>query len=259
MTGASLTVRNLSWVPHYGGEPLLHPTSFDLKANDVLGIIGPNGAGKTTLLRLLYRFHQPANGTIYVDDENLWDLSARETAQRIATVLQEQPSDFPLTVYEMVALGRTPHQKSFAGTACKHDKDIIDEAMMRLDISKLADQRIGTLSGGERQRVSIARALAQEPRLLILDEPTNYLDVRHQLEILALIRSLPITVVMTLHDLNLASGVCNKALLLQSGRTIKFGPTAQVLTENSVSVAFQIQAQHERLMPSNTDYLTFHL
>lgn len=259
MNAASLTVRGLSWAPGRGAQTLLHATSFDLKAGRVLGIVGPNGAGKTTLLRLLYRFHRPTTGSVCLDGENIWTLSARGAAQKVAAVLQEQPSDFALTVAEIVALGRTPHRQGFAGTTGARDRDIIHSALSRLDLNGLGHRHLGTLSGGERQRVMVARALAQEPRLMILDEPTNHLDIRHQLEVLDLIRNLPLTIVTSLHDLNLAAGVCDDLLLLQGGKTIGFGPPASVLSEAAVSNAFQVEARRERLTPSNINHLTFHL
>ncbi|WP_299685219.1 ABC transporter ATP-binding protein [uncultured Tateyamaria sp.] len=259
MTAARLTVKDLSWSPKRGGDTLLHRTSFDLGAGRVLGIVGPNGAGKTTLLRLLYRFHRPVTGTVCVDDVDIWTVSARATAQRVAAVLQEQPSDFALTVGEIVSLGRTPHRQGFAGTGGAHDATVVHAALHQLDLHGLAHRHLGTLSGGERQRVMVARALAQEPRLLILDEPTNHLDIRHQLEVLDLIRGLPLTIVTSLHDLNLAAGVCDDVLLLKGGRPIGFGPPATVLSETAVSDAFRVDARRERLLPSDVDHLTFHL
>ena len=238
---------------------MLHPTSFDLTPGKVLGIVGANGAGKTTLLRLLYRFHRPATGRILIDGEDLWTLSARQAAQRIAAVLQEQPSDFALTVQEIVALGRTPHRTGFVASGGAQEAAIITHALAQLGLSALPQRRFGTLSGGERQRVMVARALAQQPRLLILDEPTNHLDIRHQLEVLALIRTLPLTIVTSLHDLNLAAEVCDTILLLEQGQTLGFGPADQVLSEAAVSKAFQVQAKREQLAPSSTPHLTFHL
>ena len=174
-------------------------------------------------------------------------------------MLQEQPSDFALTVGEIVALGRTPHRRGFGGNTGSRDKDIINDALDRLDLHGLSDRHLGTLSGGERQRVMVARALAQEPRLLILDEPTNHLDIRPQLEVLDLIRNLPLTIVTSLHDLNLAAGVCDDVLLIQAGRTVGFGPPERVLSEAAVSDAFQVIAQREQLSHSQVDHLTFHL
>ncbi|WP_306043887.1 ABC transporter ATP-binding protein [Mameliella sp. MMSF_3455] len=259
MSAATLSVQDLSWSPGRGAGTLLQPTSFALAAGRILGIVGPNGAGKTTLLRLLYRFHRPTTGTVRVDGDDIWTLPARLVAQRVAAVLQEQPGDFALTVGEIVALGRTPHRRGFGGNTGSHDKDIISDVLDRLDLHGLASRHLSTLSGGERQRVMVARALAQEPRLLILDEPTNHLDIRHQLEVLDLIRNLPLTIVISLHDLNLAAGVCDDVLLVQSGQTVGFGPPKQVLSEAAVSDAFQVITRREQLSRSKTDHLTFHL
>ncbi|KIC49196.1 iron ABC transporter ATP-binding protein [Tateyamaria sp. ANG-S1] len=258
-SGADLSVRDLSWAPARGGTPLLHPVSFEVQAGRVMGVVGPNGAGKTTLLRLLYRFHKPRTGSVLVGGEDIWHLSARDVACRVAAVLQEHPSDFALTVSEIVALGRTPHRRGFGGAAGSRDRDIIHAALARLELHHLGDRHLGTLSGGERQRVMVARALAQEPHLLILDEPTNHLDIRHQLEVLELIRTLPLTIVTSLHDLNLAAGVCDDVLLLESGSCIGFGPPRDVLSEAALSGVFGVEARRERLAPSNTDHLTFHL
>ena len=259
MSAATLIVQDLSWSPGRGVGTLLKPTSFSLEAGRVLGIVGPNGAGKTTLLRLLYRFHRPTTGTVHVDGDDIWTLPARTVARRIAAVLQEQPSDFALTVGEIVALGRTPHRRGFGGNTGSRDKDVIHNALGRLELHGLVDRHLGTLSGGERQRVMVARAMAQEPRLLILDEPTNHLDIRHQLEVLDLIRHLPLTIVTSLHDLNLTAGVCDDVLLIQSGETVGFGPPEQVLSEAAVSDAFQVIALREQLSRSNADHLTFRL
>ncbi|MEL7026220.1 MAG: ABC transporter ATP-binding protein [Pseudomonadota bacterium] len=259
MNAAKLSVEDLAWSPRRDSERLLHATSFDLDAGKVLGIVGPNGAGKTTLLRLLYRYHRPVSGSVSIDGENIWTMSARAAARRIAAVLQEQPTDFALNVREIVALGRTPHRTGFGGTSGANDHVIVESALQRLELLNLADRQLGTLSGGERQRVMVARALAQEPQLLILDEPTNHLDIRHQLEVLALIRDLPLTIVTSLHDLNMAATVCDSVLLLQNGRSLGFGAPSTVFTEQTVSDAFRVTARQEQLTPSETNHLTFHL
>ena len=256
---ARLLVEAASWQAPKGGTPILHPVSFDLSPGRVLGVVGPNGAGKSTLLRLLYRYQRPATGSVLVDGADIWKLRARDVAQRVAAVLQEQPTDFALTVQEIVALGRTPHRRGFAGASGAHDIEVIEAALSRLGLEAFAHRHFGTLSGGERQRVMVARALAQEPRLLILDEPTNHLDIRHQLEVLALIRDLPLTIVTSLHDLNMAAQVCDDVLILQQGHALGFGRPQDVLTEATVSDAFSVTARRERLSPSERNHLTFHL
>ncbi len=257
--GACLSVENAGWSAPGSGRTILHPTSFDLAPGRVLGVVGSNGAGKSTLLRLLYRYQAPTTGTVRVDGVDIWSMPARHAARKIAAVLQERPTDFALTVREIVTLGRTPHLRRFGGTGGARDADIVTAALDRLSLPDFPDRRLGTLSGGERQRVMVARALAQEPRLLILDEPTNHLDIRHQLEVLALIRDLPLTVVTSLHDLNMAAATCDDVLVLKAGRPLDFGPPKTVFSEDTVSRAFHVTARQERLAPSDTNHLTFHL
>ncbi|MEM7472145.1 MAG: ABC transporter ATP-binding protein [Pseudomonadota bacterium] len=258
MSAASLAADAISWAPRNGDMPLLHHTSFDVAAGQVLGVVGPNGAGKSTLLRLLYRYQRPATGGISVGGQDIWSMSPRAAAQRVAAVLQEQPSSFGLSVREVVLLGRTPHGTGFANNGAK-DARIVDAALAQLDLDRLAQRDLAFLSGGERQRVMVARALVQEPQVLVLDEPTNHLDIRHQLEILALIRDLDLTIIVSLHDLNIAASICDQILLLEQGRTIAFGPPDVVLTESTVSGAFRVEARHETLVPSNTKHFSYHL
>ncbi|MCY4325726.1 MAG: ABC transporter ATP-binding protein [Betaproteobacteria bacterium] len=255
---ASLRVDQASWSVDKDGKTILHPLSFELAAGRTLGVVGPNGAGKSTLLRLLYRYQAPTTGKVSIDGTDIWQLPARVVARSIAAVLQEQPADFSLTVRQIVALGRTPYRRGF-GRGWGDDEPAIEAALARMDLQHLADRQIGTLSGGERQRAMVARALAQQPRLLIFDEPTNHLDIRHQLEVLELIGDLPLTIVTSLHDLNMAAIACDEVLLLQAGRLVGLGAPSTVLSEVAVSAAFEVDARRERLAPSDTDHLTFRL
>jgi iron complex transport system ATP-binding protein len=257
MTGVDLFVRKVSWKTGQG-KVILHPVSFELPAGEVLGIAGANGAGKSTLLRLLYRYLKPHSGNILVDGRDLWHLSAREAARTIAAVLQEQPTDFALSVREIVVLGRRPYANGIA-SAGKRDAEIVDDCLRKMDLQSYAHRAFGTLSGGERQRVMVARALAQEPKLLVLDEPTNHLDIRHQLEIVELIADLNVTIVTSLHDLNLASRVCDKVLLLHEGRLVAHGVPEAVLTPGNIEQAYAVQVRLEQLSASRERYLTFHL
>lgn len=223
------------------GSGILHPIRLTLHPGRVLGVLGANGAGKSSLLRLIYRFHKPEAGRVLLDGQNIHQASARSVAQRVAAVLQEQPTDFALTVAEIVALGRAPHRSAFA-SASDRDGQIVSDALDRLNLLDYATRAFGTLSGGERQRVMIARALAQEPGLIVLDEPTNHLDIRHQLEALRLVRGLGATVVASLHDLNLVDGFADDLLVLSKGRPLAFGPVAEVLTPDLIRQAFGVCA-----------------
>ena len=194
-----------------------------------------------------------------VDNTDIWSISAKEAARTVAAVLQEQPADFGLTVREIVALGRTPDRKLFGGLTSTRDEEVLQGVLDQLGLNDFSNRQLKTLSGGERQRVMVARALAQEPKLLILDEPTNHLDIRHQLEVLTLLRDLPLTVVTSLHDLNFADQFCDEVLLLKAGRPLGFGSSETVFTELAVSEAYCVTARREKLFPSDTQHMTFHL
>lgn len=259
MSAARLSIENASWSEPKNGNVILQPVSLHLEPGRVLGVVGPNGAGKSTLLRLLYRYHAPTSGTVKIDGTDIWSLTAREVACQVAAVLQEHPTDFAMTVREIVALGRTPYRYGFSTSGGAHDANVVQASLERLCLLDFAERPLATLSGGERQRVMVARALAQEPRILILDEPTNHLDIRHQLEVLELIRDLPVTIVTSLHDLNMAASTCDDVLMLKAGCPIGFGSPDAVLSEDTVSEAFQVSARQDRLVSSNVKHLTFNL
>ena len=236
-----LVAEGLGWAPR-GMSAILTDVSLSVAQGKVLAICGANGAGKSTLLRMIYRYQRPDAGRVMLGGDDLWALSPRAAACRVAAVLQEQPTDFALSVREMVGLGRTPHRHGFSGAGAR-DAQVIAASLYRLDLVRFADQPFGTLSGGERQRVMIARALAQEPELLVLDEPTNHLDIRHQLEVLGLLRALGLTVVLTLHDLTLAAEYADQILLLHQGRVLTQGAPDAVLTGENVARAFGVKAR----------------
>ena len=257
--GVSVEVSDLSWSLKNNRKVVLHNVSFDLERGKTLGIVGPNGAGKTTLLRMLYRYNAPTTGQVKIDGVNIWRMSPREVACKVAAVLQEQPTDFLLTVRDIVALGRTPHLVGLGGVGGKKNCTIVDRTIDRFELGGVASRSFGTLSGGERQRVMIARAIAQEPSVLILDEPTNHLDIRHQLETLELIDDLSLTIIISLHDLNVAAEFCDEVAMLDKGHLVQYGKPDKVFSTKAVSETFQVNAQFEKLMPSNNKMLTFNL
>ncbi len=258
MSAAGLRVDGVTWAANSKAPLLLQNCSFEVPAGQTLGVVGPNGAGKTTLLRLIYGFNQSKTGEIYVGDQPLSQLPPRMIAQKIAAVLQEQPTDFALSVRDIVALGRVPHRTGIA-RAGQRDEAIIEAALDRMDLHGMADRNLSTLSGGERQRVMVARALAQEPQILVLDEPTNHLDIRHQLDVLQLIRDLDLTIVTSLHDLNLAAHVCDRILVLKHGQMLAVGTPDDVLTDGLVSATFSVNAQLEELSLSGKSHFSFQL
>ena len=259
ISGASVSVRNVSWSSPRSKQTILHDMSFNLSSGRVLGIVGPNGAGKSTLLKLLYRYHKPTTGIIEIGGTDIWKIKARMAARKVAAVLQEQPTDFALTVREIVTLGRTPHHVGFGGSNGAQDVHVVDAALNRMDLNGFSNRSLGTLSGGERQRVMVARALAQEPCVLVLDEPTNHLDIRHQLEILELIKDLPLTIVTSLHDLNMAADICDEVLILKDGHLKGSGVPEAVFSAEAISGTFEVSASYERLAPSDKNLLTFNL
>lgn len=258
MRAAPLSAVGVTWAPGRRAPLLLHETSFSVPAGNVMGIVGPNGAGKTSLLRLIYGYNRPLTGKVCIGGVDLATVSSRAAARKVAAVLQEQPSDFSLNVREIVALGRGPHRQGFSALSAR-DNTIIDAAIARLHLQPFANRTLSTLSGGERQRIMVARALVQEPQVLVLDEPTNHLDIRHQLEVLELIRELDLTIVISLHDLNLTAGLCDQVLVLENGRTIGYGSPEAVLTSSLVSSAFKVRALKEHLPQAGRAYFSFQL
>lgn len=255
--GAALAAENLSYTPP-GGHRLLHSINLSIQPGDRLAIVGPNGAGKTTLLRCLYRAVQPSEGRVLLDGQNFASLSAREIAQRIAVVVQETPASFPFTVEDIVMMGRIPWRKGL-GSNTNENRAKAHHAMEHLNLRGMEKRSFGTLSGGEKQRVLVARALAQEPQLLILDEPSNHLDIRNQLEILDLLAGLGITIITTLHDINLAAGFATKAAILHKGEMIAYGPPKDVLTPQHISSAFGVKTHAHAVSDGDNHHFSFAL
>lgn len=252
---ARLAVEGLAWAPGGSAVAIIDGLAFTVEPGEMLAVVGPNGAGKSSLLRCLYRFSRPKTGTIRLDGEDIWSMPPRAVARRIATVVQEPASDFGLTVAEIVELGLTPHLDRFA----QADYGSVADALTLMDLLDFAPRDFALLSGGEKQRVMIARALVQRPDLLILDEPTNHLDIRHQLEVLALLSSLPTTVIVSLHDLALASGHADRVLVLDRGRQVQLGAPLDVLTPDNIHQTFAVGAAVDSHPVTGRPRFSFHL
>lgn len=212
-------------------EPAVDGVSFAVPAGTLLAIIGPNGSGKSTLLRLLLGTLEPGSGEVFYEERPVGSWARRELARRVGVVPQSEETAFPLTVRELVAMGRYPHLGAWRREG-EADRRAIRDAMVRCDVAYFADRPLGTLSGGELQRARIARALAQEPRTLVLDEPTAALDIRHEMAIFELLADLArggVTIVVVTHNLNLAARYADRLLLLDRGRTAGEGAPADVL------------------------------
>ncbi|RDG37805.1 ABC transporter ATP-binding protein [Streptomyces corynorhini] len=227
-------------------RPILHDVSLEVREGDIVGLVGPNGSGKSTLLRAVYRSLRPAGGVVRVGDDDVWTLSARAAARRTAAVLQDSTGHTAgLSVAETVALGRTPHH-GLLGRDGTDDREAVDDAIDRCGVRALAEREYASLSGGERQRVLLARALAQRPRLLVLDELTNHLDIRARFELLDLIRATGTTTLAVLHDLDLAARLCDHLVVLAEGTVVAAGPVLDVLTPDTLREVFGVRARTER-------------
>lgn len=233
--GASVTVHNLH--VGYDGAEVLKGVSVRLEDSAFVGVVGPNGSGKTTLLRSMSRVLRPSSGTVEIDGRDIYSIPARDFARCVGVVPQDVLVAFDFTVLEVALMGRSPRMGRFAVESSR-DVAIAMEALVRTGTDHLADRPISALSGGERQRVMMARALAQEPRVLLLDEPTSHLDISFQFEIMDLVKSLNeehgLTVLAVLHDLNLASHYCDRLVMIGDGRVVAEGSPAAVITPSNI-------------------------
>ncbi|MBL1079468.1 ABC transporter ATP-binding protein [Nocardia sp. 2] len=226
----------------YSGAVVLAGVGLIAESGTTVGLIGPNGSGKSTLLRVIYRALRPRTGAVVIDGTPMTALRGRELAARLAVVSQDAPTDAPLTVSEMVLLGRAPWAGAFQGYS-RADRITAATALTRVGARHLADRSFATLSGGERQRVLIARALAQQAQHLLLDEPTNHLDIRYQHELLGLVRDLAVSTIVVLHDLNLAARYCDSLVLIDRGGVVAAGPVERVLTPEILEPVYQVTVE----------------
>ncbi|OII67298.1 MULTISPECIES: ABC transporter ATP-binding protein [unclassified Streptomyces] len=240
MTATELVIDGVSLTA--GAQRLVEDVSLTARPGEVIGLVGPNGSGKSSLLRAVYRILRPETGRVTVDGADAWALPVRRLARTVAAVVQESGAAFDLSVREVVAMGRTPHKRLLDGDT-PEDAELIGSALAAVDATGLADRPFDRLSGGERQRVLIARALAQQPSLLVLDEPTNHLDIRHQLDVLGTLRRLPATVLVALHDLNLAAYYCDRLYVLRDGRVTASGPPAEILTPRLLADVYGVASE----------------
>jgi iron complex transport system ATP-binding protein len=253
----TLSVEDLSF--RYPDVPVLRNVSFDLPSGDFLSLLGPNGSGKSTLLRILDRILLPESGSITLDGHPLGEFSRRELARRVAYVPQDTLWVFPYTVLEVVLMGRSPYIGR-SGFENEQDHEIARETMRLTDIAHLADKLITGISGGERQRVLIARALSQQPQILLLDEPNAHLDISHQIEIFQILREQNeqknLTIVSVSHDLNLAAAFSRRTLLLANanneGASIyAIGQPKDVLTRLNIEAVYQTPVLVDQLPDSS--------
>ena len=241
MAETPIEARNLRF--SYGRALVIDDVSLTLAPGEMLGVIGPNGSGKSTLLRLLSGVLHPSAGDVRVHGRPLVDYSPRAIAQVIAVVPQDTLIEFPFSVTEVVLMGRSPH---LGGFAFEGDRDlaVARAAMARTGVLDLAARAIHELSGGERQRVILARALAQETPVLLLDEPGAFLDIRHEVELYDLLHDLQRegkSILTVLHDLNLAALYCDRVALMKAGRVCRIGAPAEVITYANLTEVYETE------------------
>ena len=227
----------------YGSVNILKDVQFEVKSGEFLGILGPNGSGKTTLLRSISRVLKPQKGAILIDDKDIYRMKTVDVAKQLAVVPQETPVSFDFSALEVVLMGRNPHMPRFKMES-KEDLNIAKNSMELTRTWEFADRPVTELSGGERQRVIIARALTQEPHILLLDEPTTHLDICNQLEIMDLIKHLcetkKLLIVAVFHDFNLAARYCESIILLKDGKIVAVGKSDDTLTSENIRKVFSV-------------------
>jgi iron complex transport system ATP-binding protein len=228
----------------YDAREVLHGLDLAVGAGEMVGLLGPNGSGKSTLLRVIAGLRGPSGGTVTLQGRNLAHTSGRERARRVALVPQSVSLPFAFPVFDVVAMGRHPHM-ALLGAPSKHDFAAIHTALEQTDCLELQERLVTELSGGELQRVIVARALAQEPELLLLDEPTAHLDLNHQLDIARLLQQLNrqrgLTVLWVSHDVNLAAEFCGRLVMLQAGALVADGPPGAVVTSEMVERVYGVR------------------
>ena len=244
--GAALAAHEVSFT--VGMAQLLEAVSLEVRPGTLLGLIGPNGAGKSTLLKCISQLLAPTVGRVTLDDEDLRGRSPQEIARHIALLPQSTTLNFAFTCLEVVLMGRNPHLGRFQAEGAR-DHAIAQQSMTDTGSAEFVTRLITEVSAGERQRVLLARALTQQPRLLLLDEPTAGLDVQHQLQVFTLIRDLVgqgLTAIAVVHDLNLAARFCDRLVLLDRGRVHARGRVRDVLTPENLASVFRVEATVER-------------
>lgn len=235
-----------------GHKVIVDDVTIEVQPGEFVGLIGPNGSGKSTLLKAVYRTLSKYSGDIVIDGNNLRDLSIHESALKTAVVPQHTYSPFDFRVIEVVLMGRAPHKKSMEFDN-KEDYEIADECLAKVGMSEFRERSFTTLSGGEQQRIVLARSMAQQTPCMVLDEPTNHLDIRYQLQLMDVVKSLGLTVLSALHDLNIAAEYCDRLYMLKDGKIVASGTPEEVLTPENLLAVYGVNAHVSR--SPNTGFL----
>ncbi|EJP6472555.1 ABC transporter ATP-binding protein [Clostridium botulinum] len=227
----------------YGNKKVIKDINLNIKEGEIVSIIGPNGSGKSTLLKCINGILRPSSGSIYINSKEVSKMNPKELAKNVAYVPQATSEVFLQTIFETVLMGRKPHLKWGVG---EKDLKVVEEILEYMELSDLAECYMDELSGGQKQRVYIARALAQEPKILLLDEPTSSLDIKHQLEVLQIIekisRQRKTTVIMVIHDLNIAYRFSDKLVLIKDGQVHSYNSPDVVFTEENINFIYEVES-----------------
>lgn len=243
---AILEINNIDF--SYNEKSVLKDISLSISKGEFLSIIGPNGSGKSTILKLITKLNTPNKGEILLNNVNIKDINQRDLAKSISLVPQNTYIEYEFSVKELITMGRFPYKKRFERES-KDDYAIVNKAMERTNTKYLEDRLITEISGGETQRVTIARALAQETDIILLDEPTSFLDINHQIEILNLLRDLnkeeKKTILLVIHDINLAARYSDRIMILKDGLVMDIGQPEDVITKENILKAYNLKAEIE--------------
>ncbi|PIE59974.1 MAG: hypothetical protein CSA32_01125 [Desulfobulbus propionicus] len=250
-----LHIENLSW--GVDGKKIVDNVNLEINNGEFVGIVGPNGSGKSSLLKCIYRVNRPLSGTIFLNDRNIWNMSAKELAKKAASVIQETSEQFELKVKEVVMMGRNPHKGIFDRDN-KEDHILVNRALEEVGLIDFRERFFHTLSGGEKQRTLIARALAQQAKILMLDEPTNHLDIHYQLEIMELVKKIKITSLVVMHDLNLAAMYCDRIYVMNKGKIDSCGRPEEILTEELINKVYRVNVTIQRQEKTGSMHLSFY-
>lgn len=234
-----IQVKNLKF--SIDNKEILKDISFDVPKGSFVGIIGPNGSGKSTLLKNIYRLYKPSSGKIILDNKDLFTMKDKECAKEIAVLAQESNSQFDFTVEQIVKMGRYPYKSVFEDYS-KDDLKMVSEMLKKVGLDDYSNRSFSNLSGGEKQRALIARALVQNTDFLILDEPTNHLDIGYQIQLMDLVKSMKITTLSAIHDMNIASMYCDYLIVMKDGKIKKFGNVEEVITAQTLKEIFGVNA-----------------
>ena len=226
----------------FGDTKILKGVDLNVGDREFVGVIGPNGSGKSTLLKCIYRVLEPNAGLIELDGKKLKDYAVKESAKKVAVVAQHNYYNFEFSVQEVVMMGRAPHKRTLERDNAE-DYRLVHEALKKVNMEDFENRSFSTLSGGEQQRIILARALTQQTPCLILDEPTNHLDIKYQLQLMDIVKSLDLTVISAIHDLNIAAMYCDRLFVMKDGHIVGFGTPEEMLTQERIKEIYEVDAE----------------